>query len=805
MNAEDTTPLPPVAPHGEATVPREGQRQVAPNFITDIIDADLKAGRVSSVITRFPPEPNGFLHVGHAKAICLNFLVAQDYGGITYLRFDDTNPETEEMRFVESARQDIAWLGLEPVEVRFASDYFPHLYDFARTLIRKGLAYVDSSTEEEIRAMRGTVTQPGRPGPYRDRTPEESLDLFARMNAGEFPEGAHVLRARIDLSSPNMKMRDPILYRIVHAPHYRTGDTWKVYPLYDMAHPLSDAIEGITHSLCTLEFVNNREIYDWLVDNLIEGPRPRQYEFARLVLDHTVMSKRKLLQLVRDGHVSGWDDPRMPTLSAMRRRGITPAAVKDFANRVGVAKANSRTAPALLDHSIRDALNEEAPRVLAVLDPLVVELTNLEAGQSLTLDAPYWPHDVPKSGSRSLALTREVVIERSDFEMEPPKGFKRLAPGRAVRLRHGPVVRVDEVEVNDAGQVIRLRCQAFVEEMGSAPEDVKVWSTVHWVSRSHGVPMTARLYDPLFSVPDPEADGADFLEHVDPDSLVEKRGLIEPSVLDDAPETRYQFERLGYFWRDPVDGRGDDLVFNRIVPLKDGYSRRAPEAAGAAGSKDRETARSTERGREYAGGRSPDAGDASGSPWSGGDGTSGPGSDPARAAAAERLASVHDLSSHEAEALAGDADLLAFFERVVSFEAPVQEAANLVVNEVARELRQRGERLRLQPDGVAGIARLLSQGTITATAAKEVLSAAAGSGDDPVELVRSRGLDRALPETEVRRHALEAMERHPDEVSSYRSGKHGLRGFFVGQVMRATQGRADPQVVQSVVASVLDE
>src|SRR5690606_23182476 len=388
MSPEDTVPTPPRAHHPPARVPREGQRQVAPNFITDIIDADLAAGRVVSVVTRFPPEPNGFLHVGHAKSICLNFGIAQDYGGVTYLRFDDTNPETEEMRYVEAAIRDIAWLGFEPVEVRFASDYFPQLYGWALELIRQRLAYVDSSAEEEIRA-------PGRPSPYRDRSVEENLDLFKRMQAGEFEEGAHVLRAKIDLASPNMKMRDPILYRIVHTPHYRTGDRWKVYPMYDMAHPLSDYIEGITHSLCTLEFENNRELYDWLLDSLVEGPRPHQYEFARLVLDHTVVSKRKLLRLVNEGYVTGWDDPRMPTLSALRRRGVPPAARKDFANRVGGARANSRTDPQLLDHSVRDVLNTEAPRVLAVLDPLVVEITNLSEGETVWLDAPYWPHDVP--------------------------------------------------------------------------------------------------------------------------------------------------------------------------------------------------------------------------------------------------------------------------------------------------------------------------------------------------------------------------------------------------------------------------
>jgi len=623
------------------------------------------------------------------------------------------------------------------------------------------------------------------------------------MNAGEFSDGAHVLRAKIDLASPNMKMRDPILYRIVHAPHYRTGDTWKVYPLYDMAHPLSDAIEGITHSLCTLEFVNNRELYDWLVGSLIDGQRPHQYEFARLVLDHTVMSKRKLLHLVREGLVSGWDDPRMPTLSAMRRRGITAAAVKDFANRVGVAKANSRTDPALLDHSIRDALNDAAPRVLAVLDPLAVELTNLAEGQVVQLEAPYWPHDVPKEGSRQVPLTREVVIERADFEMEPPRGYKRLAPGRAVRLRHGPVVRVDEVETDDAGNVTRLSCHAFLDDMGSAPEGVKVWSTVHWVSRPLGVPMTARLYGPLFDAPDPEADGANFLDHVDPGSLVENRGLVEPSVLGDDPDTRYQFERLGYFWRDPVDGRGDDLVFNRIVPLKDGYGRRAV-AAGADVRSTPELSVDDERagdrvrgagsgGRQGASDPSREvvAAAASGAP------------DPARYERAERLATAHGLTPSDADALASSEELVAFFERVMAHDAPTQAAANLVVNEVARELRERGDRMGLTPAGVAGTARLLSDGTITATAAKEVLAEAAASGADPVKLVSARGLDAALPEAEVRRLALEALERHPDEVTSYRAGKLGLRGFFIGQVMRSAGGRADPQVVQRVVAEVL--
>ncbi len=780
MSAEDTTARPRTAHRPPARVPREGQRQVAPNFITDIVDADLASGRVTSVVTRFPPEPNGYLHVGHAKAICLNFGLAEDYGGVTYLRFDDTNPETEEERFVEAAIRDVEWLGFRPVEVRFASDYFPRLYEWALELIRRGLAYVDSSTEDEIRELRGTVREPGRPGPYRDRSVEENLELFERMRAGEFPEGAHVLRARIDLSSPNMKMRDPILYRIVHAPHYRTGDRWKVYPLYDMAHPLSDAIEGITHSLCTLEFENNRELYDWLVGHLVEGERPHQYEFARLVLDHTVMSKRKLLRLVNEGHVTGWDDPRMPTLSALRRRGVPPAALRDFANRVGVAKANSRTDPQLLDHSVRDTLNTEAPRVLAVLDPLVVELTNVPAGETTWLDAPYWPHDVPREGSRRVPLTREVVIERDDFAIDPPRGYKRLAPGRAVRLRHGPVVRCDDVVTDDAGRVARLRCTAFLDEMGAAPEGVKVWSTVHWVSRERGVPFTARLYDRLFTAADPE-EGGDFLAHLNPEALVERRGLIEPSVLDDDPGTRYQFERLGYFWRDPVDGRGDELVFVRIVPLKDRYARRAAATEPASPSAGRRDARDERPGPS-------DAARA----------------DPARAAAAAELAARHGLRPNDADALAGSAELRAFFEASVAAGAPAGAAANLVVNEVARELRARGESLRLTPAGLAGLARLLDEGRVTATVAKEVLAEASASGGDPAGLVAARGLDRVLPEDEVRELVRRAVATHPDEAASYRSGKSGLKGFFVGQVMRGSGGRADPALVQRLVTEELD-
>jgi glutaminyl-tRNA synthetase len=554
-------------------------RHVSPNFITEIIDADLRDGRHAAVRTRFPPEPNGYLHIGHAKSICLNFGLAADYGGECNLRFDDTNPETESLEYVDAIKRDVEWLGFRWARELYASDYFERLYECAVQLIRDGHAYVDSLSDEEIGRYRGTVNQPGTPSPYRNRSVEENLDLFARMRRGEFPSGAHVLRAKIDLSSPNMKLRDPVLYRIVHARHYHTGDAWCLYPLYDFAHPLSDAFEGITHSLCTLEFENNRAIYDWLLERLRgtcgipASPRPHQYEFARLALDYTVLSKRKLVRLVDEGHVEGWDDPRMPTLSGLRRRGVTPEAIREFANRVGVARTNSRVDPGALEAAIRDDLNLRAPRVLAVLRPLAVTLTNFPEGRTERLVAPYWPHDVPREGSRPLPFARRLYIERDDFMEQPPRGFHRLTPGGRVRLRHAYVIRCDEVVRDGSGEVVELRCSYDPATLGRAPEGGAVKGTIHWVSAAHAVPIAARLYDRLFSVPDPERGDGDFTAHLNPASRTVVQGYVEPSVLADAPDVRYQFERLGYFWRDPVDSRADRLVFNRIVTLRDSWAK----------------------------------------------------------------------------------------------------------------------------------------------------------------------------------------------------------------------------------------
>jgi len=554
-------------------------RRVGANFITEIIDDDLRHGRYTAVVTRFPPEPNGYLHIGHAKSIALNFGLALDYGGECTLRFDDTNPETESIEYVEAAKRDIRWLGFQWARERYASDYFEQLYACAEQLILDGKAYVDSLSDEEISAYRGTITTPGTPSPYRERGVAENLDLFGRMRRGEFPDGAHVLRAKIDLSSRNMKLRDPVLYRIVHANHYHTGDAWCIYPLYDFAHPLSDAIEGISHSICTLEFENNRAIYDWLLENLRgkcglpAAPRPYQYEFARLNVDYTVLSKRKLIRLVESGQVRGWDDPRMPTLSGLRRRGVTPEAIREFVYRVGVAKTNSRVDITAFEAAIRDDLNVRGPRVLAVLRPLRVVLTNYPDDRVDEIEAPYWPHDVPKEGSRLVPFARELYIDRDDFLENPPKGFYRLSPGTRVRLRHAYVIRCNEVVKDGTGAVTELRCSYDPATLRAQPADGRVKGTIHWVSARHALPAEIRLYNHLFTVADPEAAAGEFTDYLRPDSLVVLRGFVEPSVRRDPPETRYQFERLGYFWQDPEDSRPDRLVFNRIITLRDSWAR----------------------------------------------------------------------------------------------------------------------------------------------------------------------------------------------------------------------------------------
>ncbi len=547
------------------------------DFIRTIIADDLATGRHDHIVTRFPPEPNGYLHIGHAKSICLNFGIAKENEkSRCHLRFDDTNPTKEEQEYVESIKDNVRWLGFDwGKHLYFASDYFGQLYEYAEHLITTGKAYVCDLSAEDTRSYRGTLTEPGKNSPYRDRPVAENLDLFRRMRAGEFPDGARVLRAKIDMASGNINMRDPVLYRILHASHHRTGDTWCIYPMYDYTHPISDALEGITHSLCTLEFADHRPLYDWTLDNLPVPCHPRQIEFARLNLSYTVVSKRKLLQLVNEGHVSGWDDPRMPTLSGIRRRGYTPAALRSFCDKIGVAKKDSMVDVALLEHCVRDDLNETAIRVMGVLAPLKVVITNYPEDRTENLTAQNHPQK-PEMGERHVPFGREVYIEREDFMEEPAKKFFRLAPGREVRLRYAYFIKCEKVIKNQAtGEIIELHCTYDPETLGgSAPDGRKVKGTIHWVSAAHGVPAEVRLYDRLFTEENPDAGEADFKTFVNPESLlVLKDCLVEPSLANAEPGSHYQFERQGYFCVDSKDSKDGRPVFNRTVTLRDTWEK----------------------------------------------------------------------------------------------------------------------------------------------------------------------------------------------------------------------------------------
>jgi glutaminyl-tRNA synthetase len=546
---------------------------VGHDFIRDIIAADLDAGRVSEVVTRFPPEPNGYLHIGHAKAIVLNFGVAQEFGGRCHLRFDDTNPTREAQEYIDAIEADVRWLGFDwGSHLHHASDYFEQLYLWAEHLIGAGLAYVDDQPAEAMRAARGTLTEPGRDSPFRGRTPAENLDLFRRMRKGEFPNGARVLRAKIDMAAGNINLRDPVLYRILHAAHPRTGTQWCIYPTYDFAHGQSDAIEGITHSLCTLEFEDHRPLYDWLIDHLPVPSRPRQYESARLNLAYTVLSKRFLTGLVEAGHVAGWDDPRMPTLAGLRRRGVPAEAIREFVRRIGVARANSLVDVAMFEHAVREVLNRGAPRRLAVLRPLKLTIENYPEGQGEALDAVNNPEDAG-AGTRQIPFGRELYIERDDFLEDPPKNFYRLGPGREVRLRYAYFVTCREVVKDAEGGIVELRCTYDpATRGGNAPDGRKVRGTIHWVSAAHAVPAAIRLYQPLFTRPDPGADG-DLLADLNPHSLEILAGaMVEPGLAGDNSPGPVQFERQGYFVRDPDSAPGR-LVFNRTIGLRDTWAR----------------------------------------------------------------------------------------------------------------------------------------------------------------------------------------------------------------------------------------
>ena len=783
--------------------PQNEPKNEPKNFLRDIVEADLDAGKHDGrVHTRFPPEPNGYPHIGHAKSICLNFGLAEDFKGLCNLRFDDTNPETEDTEYVEAIKRDVRWLGFDWDERLYhASDYFERLYDCAVHLIERGKAYVDSSTGEEIRERRGTITEPGVPSPDRDRSVEENLDLFRRMKEGEFGDGEHVLRAKIDMAAKNMLMRDPILYRIRHAEHYRRGDAWCIYPMYDFTHCLSDAFEGITHSICTLEFENNRELYDWVIRETEVEHVPRQYEFARLNLSYTVTSKRKLQTLVREGHVAGWDDPRMPTLSGLRRRGVTPAAIRDFCDRIGVAKSFNVIDVALLEWSIRNDLNMEVPRVLAVLDPLKVVIENYPAGENEELDAPLYPHDVPKEGSRRLPFSREIYIEREDFAEDPPKGFHRLAPGREVRLRYAYFITCDKVIKNDAGEIVELRCTYDPETRGGdAPDGRKVKGTLHWVSAETSVPATVRLYDRLFLAEDPNegedgAGDADFRQHLNPGSLaVIENARLEASLAGVSPGERFQFERQGYFIADEIDSKPGKPVMNRIVTLRDTWSKitekeskgetevaeiAAKKAAEKAAHKARQRAEAKKTEQEM----------------------------PVLTSAEERVRDRYlrlGLSDQDAHLLARDPALVAFLDDALKAHKSPETVTNWVVNVLLGKLEEKS--LADLPFGGAALGELVAMvddGRITATVAKQIFDEMMAAGGRPEEIVAARGLEK-LDDAESLGPQVDAvLAREAANVAAYRDGKKALMGYFIGQVMQATGGRANAKLVKELLAERL--
>ncbi len=759
------------------------------DFIREIVEDDLRTGKHGGrVVTRFPPEPNGYLHIGHSKAITVDFGIAGQYGGRCNLRFDDTNPVKEDVEYVEAIERDVQWLGYSfGDKALYASDYFEEMYGLAEDLVRAGKAYVDHSSDDEIKEGRGTLSEPGRPSRFRDRTVDDNLALLREMRGGGLPDGTCVLRARIDLAAANMKMRDPLLYRIRHAHHHRTGDAWCIYPMYDYAHPLSDAIEGITHSICTLEFENNRELYDWVIEHTGVSERhgfsrPQQIEMARLNLDYTVMSKRKLLALVRDGHVSGWDDPRMPTLAGMRRRGYSPEALRALCEMVGVAKTNSIVDIGKLEYCVRDDLNQNAPRVLGVVRPLKVTITSWPDGEVEQLEAPYFPTDIGKPGARMVPFARELLIDRDDFMVEPAKDYQRLAPGRTVRLRHGYAITCDEVVRDASGEVVELRCSHLSGSVGSNPPDLKIWGVIHWVSARHAVTAEVRLYDRLFRAPRPEDGDGDFVHNLDPDSLsVVRDARVEPSLATAAPGSRWQLERVGYFNVDPIDSAPGALVLNRIVTLRDVHTRTAAEPVAKPATR---SVKSTTRPKGKSGNEYRDEARRR---------------DLRLAEGYRMLQETHGLDDKDADLLSGERATLDFFLAALPSGASPSAIARWMNNElppalgeapmadVVRHGRSFGDLVKRVEDGA--VTRVFAKDNLGRVLAGEAVSQDAASG------VADEGAIATIVD--------DILGKHADKVAQYRGGKTGLLGFFVGQVVKASAGKADPALVQKLLGQRL--
>ncbi len=743
------------------------------DFLRTIVEEDLKSGKYKEVITRFPPEPNGFPHIGHAKSICINFGIASDYKGHCNLRMDDTNPTKEDTKYVEALKDAVQWLGFDWGEnVHFTSNYFPKIYSYAIELIKMGKAYVDSIDEEEMREYRGTVTTAGKRSKYADRTIEENLDLFEKMKNGKFKDGEHVLRAKIDMSAANMKMRDPLLYRIRHAHHFRTADEWNIYPMYDFAHCLSDYIESVSHSICTLEFENNRDIYNWVLDTLgLELPRPFQHEFARLGINYTVMSKRKLLELVDGGQVSGWDDPRMPTIAGYKRRGYTKESILNFCDQIGIAKANSMVDVAQLEFCIRDDLNKKVPRVLCVLDPLKVTIENYEGTEEI--DSPYYPHDVPKEGSRKVPFSKNIYIERDDFMENPEKGYFRLTPTQPVRLRHGFIITCKEVIKDTEGNITEIKAEYHPNsKSGSDTSGIKVKSAIQWVSEKEAKKVEVRIYDRLYASEAPEG-----LEDLNTNSLqVIKNALIEPAVITDKPDERFQFERQGYFYADPIDYTDEKPVFNKIVGLKDSWAKK---------TKIEEPIQKTEPKKTQVIGTEVAMSEE-------------------QKALFEKYTSELKLNNEVANILARDEKLSSFYEEtLLELNSPIG-LANIVVTEVARELKEKEDsELKFTASQIAQLVKMIDEKIISSKIAKQVFEEMLKSGENPTKIVEDKGLIQISDPSVISPIIDEIIAKNPDNVEKFKSGNTKLLGFFVGQVLKATSGKANPQVINKLVAEKL--
>ena len=808
----------------ESNVESSGESQS--NFIRDIIEDDLAGGKHDEIVTRFPPEPNGYLHIGHAKSIVLNHEIALDYDGRFHLRFDDTNPLTEEVEYIESIKRDVHWLGADWGEhLYYASDYFERMYELAERLIQKGKAYVDSLSSEEIKEMRGSWDEPGEESPYRDRSVEENLELFRGMRAGEFEEGEHVLRAKIDMQADNTLMRDPVLYRVLHEEHPRTGDEWCIYPMYDYAHCLEDAFEGVTHSLCTIEFENNREIYNWVVEETEVDHQPRQIEFAPGNISYMVMSKSRLRQLVEEGHVDGWDDPRLPTLSAVRRRGIPPEAIRSFWNGIGVARNDNVVEIAQFEHAIRDELNPEAPRVMCVEDPVPLVIEDYPAGEEEWLEIPHFPDDLPGGESRMVPFSQRLYVERDDVQEDPPEGFYRLYPGNEVRLRYGYFVTCEEIVRDDEGTIEEVRCSYDPETRGgSAPDGRNVEGTIHWVSSEHALPCELRLYDRLFEVEDPQGRDEDFKEFLNEDSLVVTEGYIEPGVRFDGPGTRYQFERNGYFISEPQDcSPPEQLVYNRIVTLRDRWAseeteRRRQKAERRAEQKRQRKERKRREAEEarqqriqalldVAAGREVEDYDYTVRDEVRLD-------SPELRERLETYLEALELNPDEADVLSGDPSLADFYDDVRARYDEPETTATWIVNELLPELEaevgtdeftEAFEDLSFGAEEVAELIEMFEEGRINNRVMRDVLDEMVETGDEPETIVEREGWETISDTSELESLIAGVLDEHEDNVQAYARGQTQLLNFFIGQVMQATDGQADPQMVRELLSEALPE